>query len=234
MMRRAALWFSVALAAAAVSPGSPASTPEDGGYVSTVMLNGEVYGAEDSVAVINASPFDSLHLNEPTRTNGALIEFYAPWCGHCKSLAPKYGAAARELRAHEIAVGKVDATVEQALTARFPVKGYPTIFFIKSGTVYQYSGARSTQKLVSFALEGYATAKALGPTESPLGYVGIFKGKVISIGFAVQRAFRYLTDGNQAHGGFSVTAAVAILGVGGLIGTILIGAFFAWLFMPSN
>ena len=163
-----------------------------------------------------------------------LLEFYAPWCGHCKSLAPKYGAAARELRAHEIAVGKVDATVEQALTARFPVKGYPTIFFIKSGTVYQYSGARSTQKLVSFALEGYATAKALGPTESPLGYVGIFKGKVISIGFAVQRAFRYLTDVNQAHGGFSVTAAVAILGVGGLIGTILIGAFFAWLFMPSN
>ena len=58
--------------------------------------------------------------------------------------------------------------------------------------MYQYKGARSTQKLVAFALKGHATATALGPTESPLGYVGIFKGKVISLGFAVQRAFRYL------------------------------------------
>ena len=152
----------------------------------------------------------------------------------CRTVAPKFGAAARELRKHDIAVAKVDATVEQALTARFPVQGYPTIFFLKEGRVYQYKGARSTQKLVAFALEGHKTATSLGPTESPLGYVGIFKGKVISLGFSVQRAYRYLIDSNQAHGGFSVTAAVAILGVGGLIGTIVLGAFFAWLFMPSD
>ena len=150
------------------------------------------------------------------------------WIGcHCS-------AAAKELKPHSIAVAKVDATVEQALTARFPVAGYPTIFFIRRGVVYQYKGARSTQKLVDFALEGHTTAKPLGPTQSPLGYVGIFKGKVISLGFAVQRAYRYLTDGNQAHGGFSVTMAVAILGVSGLVGTVLLGAFFAWLFMPSQ
>ena len=60
------------------------------------------------------------------------------------------------------------------------------------------------------------------------------QGKTKNFHTSVQRAFRYLTDTNQAHGGFSVTVAVAILGVGGLVGTIVLGAFFAWLFMPSQ
>lgn len=36
------------------------------------------------------------------------VEFYAPWCGHCKSLAPHWGRLATEVKNRNIKVGKVD------------------------------------------------------------------------------------------------------------------------------
>ena len=201
---------------------------QDDGYTSTVDIEGTTFKTENSVAIINASIFDTA-VYEITRP--WLISFTAPWCGHCKSLAPKFSAAARKLEG-EVAVGKVDATSEQALMARFPVKGYPTIFFIKETSVYIYTGVRSEDALIQFAKSGYQDAVRLGQTESPLGYVGVVKGKVISLGFQVQRLYRYLTDPNYI--GLSITGAVAVLALGGLIGTAILGLFLAWLFMPSN
>jgi|TARA_B110000208_G_C11601581_1_gene370238 protein disulfide-isomerase-like protein len=204
------------------------TSAQDGGYTSTVVLDDIVFKTENSVAIINATVFDAA-VSTPTRP--WLISFTAPWCGHCKSLAPKFAAAARELES-VVFVGKVDATAEQALMARFPVAGYPTIFFINKGSVYKYTGTRSTAAIVEYSRAGYKQAQPLGQTESPLGYVGVVKGKVISLGFLVQRLYRYLTDGN--HVGLSVTSAVAVLAVGGLVCTMLLGIFLAWLFMPSN
>lgn len=58
-----------------------------------------------------------------------LVEFYAPWCAHCKKLAPDYERAATTLRNKHIAVAlaKVDATTERGPTARFAIQGYPTL-----------------------------------------------------------------------------------------------------------
>merc|ERR1719420_520558 len=59
-----------------------------------------------------------------------LIEFYAPWCGHCKSLAPKYDELGEKMAEENVEIVKMDATAND-VPAGFEVRGFPTIFWVK-------------------------------------------------------------------------------------------------------
>lgn len=73
-------------------------------------------------------------------------------CGHCKSLAPAYAAAAKQLAVanSEIKLASVDATIEQDLATRFQVRGYPTIKFFVDGAALEYNGGRSQDDIVNW------------------------------------------------------------------------------------
>jgi len=72
-----------------------------------------------------------------------MVEFYAPWCGHCQALAPEYAAAATELKKDGVVLAKVDASVENELAHEYNVQGFPTVYFFIDGVHKPYNGQRT-------------------------------------------------------------------------------------------
>jgi protein disulfide-isomerase-like protein len=79
------------------------------------------------------------------------VEFYAPWCGHCKNLAPEYEKAAKALKGIA-SIAAVDATKEQV---NVQIQGYPTIKFFVDGKATEYDGPRSADGIVDFVLRKF-------------------------------------------------------------------------------
>lgn len=102
---------------------------------------------DEPVKVIVGDTFEELVLNDKY----VLLEAYAPWCGHCKKLAPIYEDLAKKLENEaDIVIAKMDATENEH--PLMPVTGFPTLKLFKpnSETPVDYSGDRSLKDLVQF------------------------------------------------------------------------------------
>ena len=115
-----------------------------------------VLGTRAASAVLDLIPsnFDKvvLHSGKP-----AIVEFFAPWCGHCKNLAPVWEDLAESFAFanDKVTIAKVDADEHKELGRRFGVQGFPTLkwFDGKSDMPTDYTGGRDLESLSAFIVE---------------------------------------------------------------------------------
>jgi len=120
----------------------------------------------DAVITLTSTDFDEITNREPLM----LVEFYAPWCGHCKKLEPEYEKAAKQLQNEDppILLAKVDATQESDLASRFGVTGYPTLKIFRKGKVSDYKGERNTMGIVKHMVSQVGEASILSTSQKDL------------------------------------------------------------------
>jgi len=113
-----------------------------------------------NVQHLTDATFNSIVM-DPTKS--ALVEFYAPWCGHCKNLAPTYKKLADAFAGDEnVAIVAVDATENRATTEAYGVKGYPTLKWFPAGAgkeAVDYAAGRDLDSFVNFINEHAGTAR---------------------------------------------------------------------------
>ena len=76
-------------------------------------------------------------------------DYLAPWCGHCKKLAPTLDAMASYITG-KFAIGKIDCTVETSIckSQQFNIRGYPTLKIYKDGTFFDYPSKRDADSMI--------------------------------------------------------------------------------------
>merc|ERR550519_1555331 len=103
------------------------------------------------VKVAVAKNFDELVTNNK---KDVLVEFYAPWCGHCKKLTPIYDELGEKMKDEDVEIVKMDATAND-VPPSFSVSGFPTLFWLPSSTkkAESYNGGRQLNHFIKFIAE---------------------------------------------------------------------------------
>lgn len=150
MFRSLAILAFVMVFSIAMMSTIHAATPK----ITAVINNNdevEIPGAKDYVTRLTTADFEYSLKQE----SSAFVEFYAPWCGHCKKLEPEFVSAAKYFQNVREMIGffKVDATIEKKLAKKYGVDGFPTILYVENITASKYSiyeGARTAQGIKEF------------------------------------------------------------------------------------
>ncbi|KAI3980693.1 hypothetical protein MKX01_025258 [Papaver californicum] len=117
------------------------------GFLGLLLVSSAV--TADDVVILTDENFEK----QVGQDRGALVEFYAPWCGHCKKLAPEYEKLGGNFKkAKSVLIGKVDCDEHKSVCGKYGVSGYPTLQWFPQGSLEpkKYEGPRTAEALTEF------------------------------------------------------------------------------------
>lgn len=115
-------------------------------FVAAVFALLLVVVSADDVLKLTKDNFDDVIAREPL----VFIKFFAPWCGHCKSMAEDFKNAATEMKGKAV-LADVDATTEEELARKYNIEGFPTLKLFSDGVeLTDYNGARDKDSMIKF------------------------------------------------------------------------------------
>ncbi|KAK6333412.1 hypothetical protein TWF718_011224 [Orbilia javanica] len=136
----------------------------------SVLLYAVVVAAGSNVIDLTPKNFDEVITNSG---RPALVKFFAPWCGHCKKMAPTYDELGDAFASvsDQVVIAKVDADKHRELGKRFEIKGFPTLkwFDGKSDKPITYDSARTLEAMTKYITDktGIKLGGAAAPKKEP-------------------------------------------------------------------
>ncbi|KAI7261580.1 putative disulfide isomerase [Hortaea werneckii] len=122
----------------------------------SALANG-LYGKSSAVLSVDGQSYRRLIADS---NHTSIVEFYAPWCGHCQNLKPAYEKAATSLKGlAKVAAVNCDAEENKPLCGNMGVQGFPTLKIVRPGkkpgrpAVEDYQGARSAKAIADAVVE---------------------------------------------------------------------------------
>ncbi|KAL6914068.1 hypothetical protein ACHAPO_002516 [Fusarium lateritium] len=105
------------------------------------------YNLEGISAPLTPENFDTLVTNSK---DPWFIKFYAPWCSHCKAMAPTWQQLAKKMQG-KLNIGEVNCEADHKLCTQMGVKAFPTIYFVNGAEKAEYKGLRGVGDFVAYA-----------------------------------------------------------------------------------
>ena len=139
------------------TPPSPSTTPSESKSKTVIELDSEpephfpTLNPSGKVTSLDPSTFYSTLAQGPI-----FVKFFAPWCGHCKRLAPIWAQVAKALQNGRVTIAEVNCDDHSALCKKYNVDGYPTLMYVGKEGKTEYKGGRKFDQLVSFAKKASA------------------------------------------------------------------------------
>merc|ERR1711992_91699 len=141
-----------------VAGDKPAVTARAGGLKYKMEAEFSVDNLKAFVEELKAGNLEAYIKSEAVpETKGekdVLVEFYAPWCGHCKKLTPIYDELGEKMINEDVEIVKMDATANDVPQA-FDVRGFPTLYWLPKNTKtpVSYNGGRELDDFVKYISE---------------------------------------------------------------------------------
>eukprot|EP00826_Nyctotherus_ovalis_P017537 TRINITY_DN1516_c0_g1_i1.p1 TRINITY_DN1516_c0_g1~~TRINITY_DN1516_c0_g1_i1.p1 ORF type:complete len:482 (-),score=141.94 TRINITY_DN1516_c0_g1_i1:69-1514(-) len=119
--------------------------------------------AESEVVVLTDDNFETTIKSNPV----VMVKFFAPWCGHCKNLAPEYERAAKLAKEQNLPyiIADLDATVNRITSDSQDIQGFPTMKLFINSEVLEYSGERNAEAILAFISRNVRPFKELKTVE---------------------------------------------------------------------
>ena len=117
----------------------------------TTTTTSETTASDDDGAIELTPTAFRAQLQAKPSNEKYFAKFYAPWCGHCKSMAKDWDALAAEMKSEgrsDLKLFSVDASTqaEASVAKEFEIKSFPTLMYFEDGKMFPYSGGARTKE----------------------------------------------------------------------------------------